>query len=50
MAQYNPELARSTLGRVVGNLVEFPVYFLKQEDLTPTITTKEGLVPSAIFT
>lgn len=31
-------------------LVQFPTEFLKRDNLSPTITSKEGLVPSAVFT
>ncbi|CAD5212970.1 unnamed protein product [Bursaphelenchus okinawaensis] len=50
MAEYNPDLARHHLKQLWGNIVQFPESFLCNEDLSPTITTKEGLVPSAIFT
>lgn len=33
-----------------GTLVEFPLNFLCKAVLTPGITSKEGLVPSAVFT
>ncbi|CAD5217208.1 unnamed protein product [Bursaphelenchus xylophilus] len=50
MAEYNPDLARHHLKKLWGNIVQFPESFLSNEDLAPTIMTKEGLVPSAIFT
>jgi hypothetical protein len=45
-----PELAKEKLKDIVGNLVEFPIKFLGLENLSPAITTKEGLVPNIVFT
>jgi phospholipase D1/2 len=50
MSQYNPDLAKQKLKHVVGNLVQFPTNFLLKENLSPQITSKEGLVPSSLFT
>lgn len=50
MSQYNPELAKQKLKQVVGNLVQFPTNFLLKENLSPQISSKEGLVPSSLFT
>lgn len=44
------ELARKKVKQLVGSLVLFPMNFLKRENLSPTIGTKEGLVPSSVFT
>ncbi|KAI6194536.1 Phospholipase [Aphelenchoides besseyi] len=49
MVQYNEELARSHLQELVGTLVQFPHEFLKSENLAPTITSKEGIVPSSLL-
>lgn len=50
MAETEPEVAKEKIKKIVGNLVVFPTEFLKKENLAPAITTKEGLVPSAVFT
>uniref|UniRef100_A0AC34Q529 Phospholipase n=1 Tax=Panagrolaimus sp. JU765 TaxID=591449 RepID=A0AC34Q529_9BILA len=50
MSQYNPEMAKARLKETVGNLVQFPTNFLLKENLSPQITSKEGLVPSSLFT
>uniref|UniRef100_A0AC34F7V6 Phospholipase n=1 Tax=Panagrolaimus sp. ES5 TaxID=591445 RepID=A0AC34F7V6_9BILA len=50
MSSYNPELAKQKLKHIVGNLVQFPCNFLLKENLSPQLTSKEGLVPSALFT
>jgi len=50
LAHEKPEEARSRLRTLVGRVVEFPINFLRRENLAPTISSKEGLVPSLIFT
>jgi len=45
----NPE-DRGRLAKLSGTLVEFSVDFLRDEDLSPSISTKEGLVPTKMFT
>uniref|UniRef100_A0A914Z7J7 Phospholipase n=1 Tax=Panagrolaimus superbus TaxID=310955 RepID=A0A914Z7J7_9BILA len=50
MSSYNPELAKQKLKHIIGNLVQFPTNFLLKENLSPQLTSKEGLVPSALFT
>ena len=50
MATYSPEMAKAKLQQIVGNLVMFPTNFLVKENLSPQITSKEGLVPSSLFT
>jgi phospholipase D1/2 len=50
VAEAEPEKAREQLAKVVGFLVEFPIHFLRKENLSPTFASKEGLVSSSIFT
>ncbi|MFH4983660.1 hypothetical protein AB6A40_010369 [Gnathostoma spinigerum] len=50
MNEYSPQLAEEQLRKLVGNLVEFPTDFLLKENLAPSIASKEGLVPSSVFT
>ncbi|KHJ85962.1 hypothetical protein OESDEN_14301 [Oesophagostomum dentatum] len=50
LAEYSPQQAQEKLRDLNGTLVEFPLNFLCNANLTPGITTKEGLVPNAVFT
>ncbi|VDL80279.1 unnamed protein product [Nippostrongylus brasiliensis] len=55
LAEYSPQQAQEKLRDLndfvlSGSLVEFPLNFLCKANLTPGITSKEGLVPSAVFT
>jgi hypothetical protein len=50
MAENDVEKARTQLKQVIGSLVEFPIHFLRKENLSPTLASKEGLVSSSIFT
>uniref|UniRef100_A0A914HQS8 Phospholipase n=1 Tax=Globodera rostochiensis TaxID=31243 RepID=A0A914HQS8_GLORO len=50
MAEEEPEKARQRLAELVGLLVEFPINFLRRENLSPTFASKEGLVPTSVFT
>uniref|UniRef100_A0A0N4WZG3 Phospholipase n=1 Tax=Haemonchus placei TaxID=6290 RepID=A0A0N4WZG3_HAEPC len=50
LAEYSPQQAKEKLRDLNGVLVEFPLNFLCKANLTPGITSKEGLVPSAVFT
>lgn len=51
MAEFDPYGARQALHKGIrGHLVEFPIYFLHKSDLAPSITTKEGLAPTPLFT
>lgn len=50
LAEYSPQQAQEKLRDLNGTLVEFPLNFLCKANLTPGITSKEGLVPSAVFT
>ncbi|CAJ0608562.1 unnamed protein product [Cylicocyclus nassatus] len=50
LAEYSPQQAQEKLRDLNGVLVEFPLNFLCKANLTPGYTSKEGLVPSAVFT
>lgn len=50
MLEYNETLARSHLSELRGSVVRFPEQFLCNESLAPSVTSKEGLVPSSVFT
>ncbi|KAF7634235.1 Phospholipase [Meloidogyne graminicola] len=50
LANDDQEAAKEQLSKLVGFLVEFPVHFLRKENLSPTLVSKEGLVSSSIFT
>uniref|UniRef100_A0A7E4VB52 Phospholipase n=1 Tax=Panagrellus redivivus TaxID=6233 RepID=A0A7E4VB52_PANRE len=49
LADSNPDEAKSRLRKTIGNLVQFPTMFLVKENLSPQITSKEGLAPTALF-
>uniref|UniRef100_A0A674DNJ1 Phospholipase n=1 Tax=Salmo trutta TaxID=8032 RepID=A0A674DNJ1_SALTR len=55
--QTNPGLAQSDTGkaqeelrRIRGFLVQFPLDFLSEQNLMPSVGTKEGMVPTEIWT
>lgn len=50
MSEYSPQQAEERIRDLKGVLVDFPLNFLCRAVLTPGITSKEGLVPSAVFT
>uniref|UniRef100_A0A8R1IWJ1 phospholipase D n=1 Tax=Caenorhabditis japonica TaxID=281687 RepID=A0A8R1IWJ1_CAEJA len=50
MSEYSPQQAEERVRDLRGVLVDFPLNFLCKAVLTPGITSKEGLVPSAVFT
>ncbi|KAM3927273.1 phospholipase D2 isoform 1-T3 [Leptodactylus fuscus] len=50
MASTNPSLSREMLARVKGHLVEFPLYFLVEEYLLPPLNSKEGVIPTEVWT
>ncbi|KAL3995479.1 Phospholipase D Active site motif family protein [Acanthocheilonema viteae] len=45
-----PQVAEEYLRDLVGNLVEFPLDFLANANLAPGLASKEGIVPSSVFT
>ncbi|GAB6030258.1 Phospholipase [Chamberlinius hualienensis] len=50
LSSSNVEEAKIRLKKVEGHLVLLPLYFLKDEDLAPAITTKEGIMPNLLWT
>ncbi|KAG9471433.1 phospholipase D2 [Eleutherodactylus coqui] len=50
LACTDPGLSREMLGRVRGHLVEFPLYFLVEENLLPPLNSKEGVIPTEVWT
>ncbi|XP_073403198.1 phospholipase D2 isoform X3 [Dendrobates tinctorius] len=50
LASTDAELSRQILGRVRGHLVEFPLYFLVEENLLPPLSSKEGVIPTEVWT
>nr|XP_032834394.1 phospholipase D1-like [Petromyzon marinus] len=50
MARADPAGALARLADVRGFLVHFPLYFLRDENLLPALGTKEGLMPSELWT
>lgn len=45
-----PQVAEEYLRDLIGNLVEFPLNFLSNANLAPGFASKEGIVPSSVFT
>uniref|UniRef100_A0A915B7M1 Phospholipase n=3 Tax=Parascaris univalens TaxID=6257 RepID=A0A915B7M1_PARUN len=50
MSEYSPQLAEEQLRQLTGSLVEFPLNFLLKANLAPGLASKEGLVPTSVFT
>ncbi|KAM4675467.1 phospholipase D2 isoform 2-T3 [Discoglossus pictus] len=50
LASSDPSLSRELLTRVRGHLVEFPLYFLSGEYLLPPLNSKEGMIPTEVWT
>lgn len=50
LANVSPEMAREHLLRIRGHLVEFPLQFLCEEYLLPALNSKEGMIPSEVWT
>uniref|UniRef100_UPI00358E9524 phospholipase D1-like isoform X1 n=1 Tax=Myxine glutinosa TaxID=7769 RepID=UPI00358E9524 len=46
----DPARAQRQLAKIQGYLVCFPLFFLKEEHLQPALNTKEGIVPSELWT
>lgn len=44
------KLAIKEIKRIQGHLVDLPLQFLSQEILTPPSTSKEGLIPTSVWT
>ena len=50
LAQSDPEGTQKALHRIEGNLVDLPLKFLCSEVLTPPGTSKEGIMPTYMWT
>ncbi|XP_048095981.1 phospholipase D1 [Alosa alosa] len=50
LAHEDPPLACDELRKVRGFLVQFPFYFLSEENLFPSINSKEGMMPMELWT
>ncbi|XP_066562876.1 phospholipase D1-like [Amia ocellicauda] len=50
MATEEPMLACEELRKIRGFLVQFPFYFLSEENLYPSINSKEGMMPVELWT
>eukprot|EP00069_Balaena_mysticetus_P014241 bmy_08648T0 len=50
LATVSPPMARSELTQVQGHLVHFPLKFLEDESLLPTLGSKEGMIPLEVWT
>ncbi len=50
LIETNPTEAKQLLKKVQGHLVLMPLFFLGGENLQPTLATKEGIAPTAIWT
>ncbi|KAM9311156.1 phospholipase D2 [Gastrophryne carolinensis] len=50
LASTDPDLSREMLSRVKGHLVEFPLHFLSEENLLPPLSSKEGVIPTEVWT
>ncbi|XP_058151278.1 phospholipase D1 isoform X2 [Dasypus novemcinctus] len=50
LAKEDPIKAEEELKRIRGFLVQFPLYFLSEENLLPSVGTKEAIVPMEVWT
>nr|XP_015218822.1 PREDICTED: phospholipase D1-like isoform X2 [Lepisosteus oculatus] len=50
LATEDPLLACEELRKIRGFLVQFPFYFLSEENLFPSINSKEGMMPVELWT
>ncbi|XP_006890415.1 PREDICTED: phospholipase D1 isoform X2 [Elephantulus edwardii] len=50
MAREDPVRAEEELKKIRGFLVQFPFYFLSEENLLPSVGTKESMVPMEVWT
>lgn len=49
-SEFDKDNAKRQLAEIQGTLVLFPTRFLCDENLAPSITTKEGMAPNSLFT
>ncbi|XP_044525488.1 phospholipase D1 [Gracilinanus agilis] len=50
LAKEEPGRAEEELKKIRGFLVQFPFYFLSEENLLPSVGTKESMVPMEVWT
>lgn len=50
LAKEDPARAEQELRKIRGFLVQFPFYFLSEENLLPSVGTKEAMVPMEVWT
>lgn len=50
LAKEDPVRAEEELKKIRGFLVQFPLYFLSEENLLPSVGTKEAMVPMEVWT
>ncbi|XP_005383059.1 PREDICTED: phospholipase D1 isoform X2 [Chinchilla lanigera] len=50
LAKEDPIRAEEELKKIRGFLVQFPLYFLSEESLLPSVGTKEAIVPMEVWT
>lgn len=50
LAKEDPIRAEEELKKIRGFLVQFPLYFLSEENLLPSVGTKEAIVPMEVWT
>ncbi|XP_020836088.1 phospholipase D1 isoform X2 [Phascolarctos cinereus] len=50
LAKEEPGRAEEELRKIRGFLVQFPFYFLSEENLLPSVGTKESIVPMEVWT
>lgn len=50
MYKTDPQKAEQEIIRIEGSLVDLPLKFLKEEILTPPGTSKEGILPTSLWT
>ncbi|XP_077619802.1 phospholipase D1 isoform X2 [Crocuta crocuta] len=50
LAKEDPTRAEEELKKIRGFLVQFPFYFLSEENLLPSVGTKEAIVPTEVWT
>ncbi|GAA6080329.1 phospholipase D1a, partial [Tachysurus ichikawai] len=50
LGKEDPPKAQEMLKKIRGFLVQFPLDFLSEENLMPSVGTKEAMVPTEIWT
>ena len=50
ICKQNIPLAMEMLEEIQGNLVDLPLEFLVKETLTPPVNSKEGIMPTSLWT